>query len=110
MGEFGFIELVWGWSPEDIDSRQDHIWERHRLTPEEIEEALLDDSPRHWVNRADQPANRRIAVGRTNGGRYLQVVVESDSNDGDVWRIITAWPASPNWVELHRRATGERNR
>jgi uncharacterized DUF497 family protein len=110
MSDFGFIEIVWGWTQDEIDARQDHLWERHRLAAGEIEEALLDDAPRHWPNRNDQPPHRRMAVGRTRGGRWLQIVLQVASADDDVWRIITAWPANQNWVDLHQRSTRRRGR
>ena len=53
------------WSPDVVS----HIWERHQVTPDEVEEACYGDV---LVRRA---RNGRVAVfGQTDAGRYLFVI------------------------------------
>ena len=44
---------------------------------------------------ARQDSERRILIGRTDGGRYLTLVIER-TDDPSVWLIVTGWPATTN--------------
>lgn len=107
MGEFTGLTFTWGLTDDDADYRIDHIWERHLIRPEEVEDVLYDDAPRHWANPGDHPANRRMVVGTTRGGTHLQVVVEVF--DATLWQIITAWPADRSWIDRYARTLRQRS-
>ena len=38
-------------------------------------------------------AQRRLLIGRTDGGRILTLVIEQTVDPG-TWLVVTAWPAS----------------
>ena len=107
MSEFTVLDFIWGLTEDDSDYRIDHVWERHGLRPEEVEDVLYDDAPRHWPNPGDHPAHRRMVVGTTRGGTYLQVVVEMIGES--VWQIITAWPSDQSWIDRHTRTMRQRS-
>jgi hypothetical protein len=50
-----------------------------------------------------QPPERRLLIGRTNGGRALTLVIE-ETLDPQSWLIVTGWDATP----AERRILGER--
>lgn len=45
------------------------------------------------IRRRTHTANRRLLVGRTNGGRYLTMVIEA-TEEPTTWLVITGWDAS----------------
>jgi uncharacterized DUF497 family protein len=77
--------------------------EEHGLSPEEVEEALLD--PR----RLGAPAynvvgeERRAVIGATSAGRLLFVVV---TRRGDIVRVVTARDAN-EWEKKRYRRRGK---
>ena len=52
---------------------EEKIWVKHRVTVDEVEEALLYP---HIEKRKPGDRKRRYIYGRTNAGRYLFMVVE----------------------------------
>ena len=52
---------------------EEKLWVKHRITVDEVEEALLNP---HIEQRKPGDRKRRYVYGRTDGGRYLFVVVE----------------------------------
>lgn len=52
---------------------EEKIWIKHRVTVDEVEEALLK---LHIEKRKPGDRKRRYIYGRTNAGRYLFIVVE----------------------------------
>lgn len=44
--------------------------------------------------REQTPGKRRLLIGRTNGGRYLTLVIER-TIDPTTWLIVTGWESSP---------------
>ena len=52
---------------------EEKIWVKHRITIDEVEEAVRNP---HIEKRKPGDDTRRYIYGRTNGGRYLFVVVE----------------------------------
>jgi uncharacterized DUF497 family protein len=75
----------------------DHI-SRHAVSPEEIEEVLFNDSDTPRIMRGKE--NRYLAYGKTNGGRYLFVVLIIANKKT---RIITARDMTDNEKKLYRR-------
>jgi uncharacterized DUF497 family protein len=64
------------------------------ISPEEAEQLLRN---KHVTARNRQDArsgaDRRLLIGRTDGGRTLTVVIEA-TIDPSTWLIVTAWPAT----------------
>ncbi|MGH7960342.1 MAG: BrnT family toxin [Candidatus Binatia bacterium] len=52
---------------------EEKLWIKHRVTVEEVEEALLNP---HIEKRKPGSRKRRYVYGRTESGRYLFMVVE----------------------------------
>ncbi|MBA2625019.1 MAG: BrnT family toxin [Acidimicrobiia bacterium] len=63
------------WRPDRVE----HILKRHEVTPEEVEEALFDDSRGLLLKVGSAERNPEETVyrylGRTAGGRYLFVAL-----------------------------------
>ncbi len=45
-------------------------------------------------NPAADEADRRLLLGRTNGGRYLTLVIEA-TEEPTTWLVISGWESSP---------------
>jgi len=60
------------------------------LSAEDAEQLLHNQRIVVRNPRAPEPRSRRLLVGRTNGGRYLTVVLEQTA-DPTTWLIITGW-------------------
>lgn len=45
-------------------------------------------------NPAGEHADRRLLLGRTDGGRYLTLVIEATADSG-TWMVVTGWDSSP---------------
>ena len=76
--------------------------DRHRLTPEQVEEVLRDDEHVVVRNRAGRRASH-LVVGRDRHGRCLAIPVEP-TGDPSVWRPVTAWECKESErVYLRRR-------
>jgi hypothetical protein len=52
--------------------------------------------------RAHRDTQRRLLIGRTDGGRVLTLVIER-TLDPTTWLIVTAWPAA----DIERRILGD---
>lgn len=73
-------ELLWD------DETLEHIWTRHHLLIEDVEEAYYD--PRAKIHKGKY--GRQVIYGRTEAGRYLFVVIQPLSKF--VAKLITARP------------------
>jgi hypothetical protein len=52
---------------------EEKLWVKHRMTVDEVEEALLNP---HIEKRKPGDQKRRYVYARTDGGRYVFIVVE----------------------------------
>ncbi len=69
----------------------DHI-ARHKVEPDEVEEAVQDpDAVPYPTHRGPQGQARYAVVGATEAGRLLVVILETR---GDQARVVTARPAN----------------
>ena len=72
------------------DDNETHICE-HGVTPREVSQMV--ENPHIVVrNRRERRAPLQL-IGRTHGGRVLCVPIEQ-TGDADVWRPVTAFPAT----------------
>jgi uncharacterized DUF497 family protein len=69
------------WDEETIE----HIWERHHLTIEEVDEAFHD--PEALIHHTGK-YGRQVVYGRTEAGKYLTIIVEFESRQS-AW-LVTA--------------------
>ncbi len=82
------------------DANEGHIWERHRVTRDEAEEAL-DDPGLITASAGGFRGERRFwALGRSAGGRVLLVVFVKRSA---AVRVVTARDAEPDEKRRYRR-------
>lgn len=65
--EFYISEFDWD------EANERHIWERHKVTPEEVEEAF---SNRKKITRKPRSHDRYYLFGQTDGGRCLFIVFQ----------------------------------
>lgn len=63
----------------------DKIWQKHRVTPEEVEEAIYDDRP--ICHKAT--SNSYCVYGQTVSGRYLFIVLGRKGR-GARFKVVTA--------------------
>jgi hypothetical protein len=81
-----------------LDSRsgQPHIY-GHNVTESEVEEVLTDPGE-------DRPGDQgaRIALGRTEGGRYLRVIYVPDPEPESVF-VITAYTLEGKPLTAYKR-------
>jgi uncharacterized DUF497 family protein len=75
------IEAELLWDEETIE----HIWERHHLTIEEVDEAFHDSEA---LIHAGGKYGRQVIYGRTEAGRYLVIIVKFESRQ--VAELVTA--------------------
>ncbi len=66
-----------------------HIWERHNLTREEVEEAIAGET----IARASRK-NRFLVLGPTRAGRLLAVVIGAVPDEPGAYYTVSARPAS----------------
>jgi uncharacterized DUF497 family protein len=83
-------ELVW--DKQNVS----HIWERHQLTPEQVEEAC-HANPEHILVEQTYGSRLRIIAPRLNG--KLLVVILAPQGEGSYY-VVTAKP--PKRQELRR--------
>ncbi len=76
-----FITYPLIWSQTVVDK----IWEKHRVSPEEVEEAIFDDEPICLKG----PSNLYWVYGQTVSGRYLFIVLRK-KNRGAQYKVISA--------------------
>jgi len=84
------IELLWD------DDTIEHIW-RHRLRIEEVDEAFHDPDALMHTGRY----RRQVVYGKTEGGRYLTVIVEPTGKK-EAW-LITAWDMTDSERQRYKR-------
>ena len=63
-----YFDFIWEWTE---DGNMQHI-SQHGVTPEEVEEVVLDPER----TSTSRTSGRPIAFGYTSGGRYLAVIYE----------------------------------
>ncbi len=64
--EFYISEFEWD------EANESHIWNRHKASPEEVEECFFNH-PRK-ITKKPQSEDRYYLFGRTDRGRYLFIV------------------------------------
>ena len=86
------VEFDW-----DFHNRK-HV-ARHRVTPEEAEQALRND-PLVVQFQEDAVEERMLCLGQTNRGRLLAVVY---TERGQAIRVVTTYPMTPRQEEFYFR-------
>lgn len=84
-------ELLWD------DETIEHIWERHHLTIEEVDEAFHD--PKALIHTGKH--SRQVVYGQTEGGTYLTIIVKFESRQS-AW-LITARSMTDSERQRYRR-------
>lgn len=87
------IEAELLWDDETIE----HIWERHHLSIEEVDEAFHD--PKALIHTGKY--GRQVAYGQTEAGRYLTIIVKFESRQS-AW-LITARSMTDSERQRYRR-------
>jgi len=79
----------------------DHLWERHHVLPDEVEDVLLgiDGEEPDYTVRAE--ADRYIVAGRTGAGRLLFIVGELVGSE--TFRAISARDMTPRERRSYER-------
>jgi len=80
----------------DPATQQPHIYQHH-VTEAEVEDVLsraLEDRPGTQISR--------VALGQTQGGRYLRVIYVPDPKPDSVF-VITAYELGPKALKALRR-------
>ena len=87
----------------DPETGAPHI-HRHAVEEREVEEVLL--SPRE-----DRPGREdsRIAIGQTDGGRFLRVIYTRHTEPGSVF-VITAYDLTSKQLRAFRRRSRRKRR
>ena len=80
------VRITLGWVRELswTDESLDHIWERHQVQPEEVEQVVYFRY--RWVKRGRGGVQE--VHGRTDAGRYLIVFLSESEDGGD--HVVTA--------------------
>ena len=88
----GMERTVIEWERESPDFGSKHIWEKHRVTEEEVEQVLFEVPPHVEARRHADHENRTVFWGATRYDRWIVVVCE-DWNEGGTrfLRPITAF-------------------
>ena len=84
------------------DANRDHV-ARHGVTPDETEQALLND-PISLEYQTDRGEPRWVSVGPTDATRFLVVVW---TVRGPAIRVVTAYPANRRLMAVYRRTKEE---
>jgi uncharacterized protein len=84
--------FVFEWDEEN----RSHI-ARHGVTPEEAEQALLND-PIDGGTQDHEGEERFVEVGATDAARILVVIT---TQRGELTRVVTAYPASPGFRQFY---------
>lgn len=84
------LYIIWD-SPDEPDGNHVHIFTRHDVTREEVEEVLRAPRRRTFSRSTGWP----ICFGWTSSGKYLAVVYEEIYHDPRTVRPITAYLAEP---------------
>jgi uncharacterized protein len=77
---------------------------RHGITAPEAEE-VFDNAP-IWLRDTKSEQERWLMIGRTNGGRWLTMVVEV--NEAGLLRAFTGRPSPDYQKNLYRQQRGNR--
>jgi uncharacterized DUF497 family protein len=86
----GDAVVLWD-EPGDTPDNVSHIAE-HGLTPEEVEDVLLDDANTEDVSRT---TGRPCKFGWTKTGKHIVVVYEVIDPDVPMWYPVTAYEVEP---------------
>ena len=86
----GGVEIVWERGDSRFGAR--HIWDKHGITEEEVEQVILEVPPFVEARRHRDHPDRTVFWGATRGDRWIVVVCE-DWQQGDIryLRPITAF-------------------
>ena len=82
------------WSQTVVDK----IWVRHRVSPEEVDEAVFDDRP-FWRKCG---ADSYLLFGRAINGRYLFIVLKRKGK-GRRYKILTAREMEPKEKRYYKK-------
>ena len=72
--------------------------ERRGISPDEVRE-LLWNGYRVLANPRAPDQDRRYLIGRTNGGRFLTIVI-APTGERTTWLVITGWEATSTQRKL----------
>lgn len=84
-------EICW------TDEAEAHIWSRHQVTPDEVEQ-IVYSRPR-WVTKGR--GDTTYVLGQTNEGRYLLVVLAEALAGG--FYVVTARSMSEKEQKVYRK-------
>ena len=86
----GGVEIVW--ERGDLRFGARHIWDKHVITEQEVEQVILEIPPYVEVRRHRNVPNRTVFWGATRVDRWIVVVCE-DLQQGDTRQLrpITAF-------------------
>ena len=91
------------WDLEIPLAVEDHIWERHHITLDQLY-AILESSHLVTDNRADRTASH-ILIGLDDQGRCIAAPILR-TDDPRVWRVVTAWYCKKGEDTILRRHRG----
>ena len=80
-----YIQWPVVWRQETVDK----VLAKHKLIPEEIDEAIFDDKP-IWCSYGKGVAKRKFLYGRTLAGKYILIILAKCSVRDQKYRVITA--------------------
>jgi hypothetical protein len=86
----GDVRVIWD-EPDDPDGNTAHVAE-HGLTPDEVDEVLLDESVREGKSRS---SGRPCKRGWTSTGRHIFVTWDEVSDDPRIVYPVTAYDIDP---------------
>lgn len=88
--EMAAITIVWERDNPNFGAR--HIWEKHRITEEEVEQVIFEIPPFVEAKRHPDHPNRTIFWGATRRDRWIVIVCEDWKEDDTRYlRPITAF-------------------
>jgi hypothetical protein len=83
-------QIIWD-DPDDPDGNTAHVAE-HGLTPDEVDEVLLDPGLPQGTSRS---SGRPYKAGWTSTGRHIFVTWDVECDDPPVIRPVTAYDIDP---------------
>jgi len=84
------------WSQTVVDK----IWVKHKVSPEEVDEAVFGDKP--FCRKCG--ADSYLLLGRAINGRYLFIVLKKKSKEGG-FKVITAREMGLKEKRYYRKET-----
>ncbi len=76
-----------------FDAENEEKLHKHGISPRRVRQ-LLDNE--HVIVRNKKAARGDfLIIGRDNGGAILTISIQA-TNDSEVWRPVTGWPAEPH--------------